>query len=448
MSLQPKPSTPGTREQKPILNLRRNGFIPANVINSFRILSGNTKVSVLFEPLWGLGFALYHFYLGLYLQTLGITGTQMGYLISIGSVASIVFSFFSGPITDVLGRKKTTLIFDLICWPCSILIYLFSGNFYLFALATIANSMTKITSVSWNLMVVEDATAEQQVAAYNLVHLINLSMGIFTPVAGVFVKYLGVVTGERLLMAFAAALMTAMILCRNHNYKETRIGQEILADHQSFNLKKIFDLDLYSRTLKRIKEKPQIGWVLAVAILFNSYIPIGAYTSLYYGPYLSETLSLDKSAISLLGGLNSLILLFMLMFIVPGIRDERRIPLLISGIFSQILSLFLFVIMPAGSFLLTALAVIVFAVGFALTRTYIDSLLAAVSGGRERAGIYAFSNTFISLFGALLGLLSGFLFSRKPSLIYVLSIFLLLLCAGILIIYELEERKTKASQKG
>ena len=105
-----------------------------HIIDSFKTLKGNTRVSVICEPLWGIPWVLYTFYLSLYMKELGITDTQLGYLISIGFAANIIFSMVGGLITDNLGRRKTTLIFDMIAWPGSILIYLLSNNFRMFAL--------------------------------------------------------------------------------------------------------------------------------------------------------------------------------------------------------------------------------------------------------------------------------------------------------------------------
>ena len=124
-----------------------------NIIQSFRMLKGNTRVSVMFEPLWGIPFVLFNFYLSLYMKELGITNREIGYLISLGFIAGIGFSLISGVIVDRLGRKKTTVIFDLISWPLAVVLYAISNSFWLFALATFTNSFVRIVSVSWNLYV-------------------------------------------------------------------------------------------------------------------------------------------------------------------------------------------------------------------------------------------------------------------------------------------------------
>ena len=131
------------------------------------------------------------------MKSQGITDKQIGFLISLGFVSAIIFSMLAGPITDALGRKKTTLIFDLIGWPCAILIYAFSHNFWMFALATIVNGAHRITAVSFNLMIIEDSSDQQRFAAFNLINIINISAGLLTPLAGIAVKLYGVAKAER-----------------------------------------------------------------------------------------------------------------------------------------------------------------------------------------------------------------------------------------------------------
>lgn len=128
------------------MNHRRNAN-SINIIQSFRMLKGNTRISVLFEPLWGIPFVLFNFYLSLYMKEVGITDKEIGYLISLGFIVGTVFALISGVITDRLGRKKTTIIFDFISWPLAIVLYAISNSFWMFALATFTNSIVRIVSI-------------------------------------------------------------------------------------------------------------------------------------------------------------------------------------------------------------------------------------------------------------------------------------------------------------
>ncbi len=415
----------------------------AHIIDSFKTLTGNSRVSVICEPLWGIPWVLYTFYLSLYMKERGITDTQLGYLISIGFIANIIFSMVGGLITDRLGRRKTTLIFDLISWPGSILIYLFSGSFEMFALAQVINGMSRITQVSWNLMVVEDAKIPEQVAAYNLINAINISVGIFTPLAGILVNQMSIINGEKILLTFAALSMTVMFLIRNHYYRETGIGQAILDERKAdrgqkpIERRKI-DLSLF----KTLKTKPMVIIALTISVLFNAYLPIGTFQSLYYAPFLTEVLKLDKSTISLLGGINALMMLLVFSFLTPRLSHERRFSHMTAGLIFQILALILFITIPPAKFGVTIIAVILFAIGFGVVKPFNDSLLAEVTQGKERAGVYALHNTAVSISSAGMGLASGHLYQSDPNLIYVISISILFIGIGLLIWLRLGQKKT------
>ncbi len=404
-----------------------------HIVHSFKTLKGNTRISVIFEPLWGIPYTLYTFYLSLYMKEQGITDTQLGYLISVGFIASIILSAFGGFFTDRLGRKKTTLIFDLISWPGSLLLYLISGNFWMFALAQIVNSFSKIVMVSWNLMLIEDAGSQERVAAYNLINAINISVGIFTPLAGILVGKLGIVNGEKVLLAFATLSMITMILSRHYYYRETRIGREILderKEHRQTPSRKEWRLDF--GLLPSLMKKPSVCIALTISVLFNAYIPIGTFQSLYYAPFLTEVLNLDKSAISILGGVSAAVMLLVFTFLTPRLPHLKRFNSMAIGMLFQIIALITFIIIPPGRFDLAVLCVFLFALGFGVAKPFIDSLLAEVSGGKERAGIYAIHNTAVSIFCAVLGFASGYLYEISPNLIYIISIGFLLICIGFL----------------
>ena len=416
---------------------------PVGIIRSFSMLKGNTRISIIFEPLWGIPYSLFSFYLSLYMKSQGITDEQIGFLISAGFVASIIFSIFGGMITNTLGRRKTTLIFDLLSWPLALFLYLISRSFWMFALAQIVNSLVKISAVSWNLMVVEDADAHQQIAAYNLINLINILVGIFTPLAGIMIRELGIESGERILLGFAVLSMSIMVFGRNHYYQETRVGQEILNDHKEPGDKKSLKPNL--TLFLFLKKKPVVVMVLCLSILFYAYIPIGTYLSLYYAPFLTEILKLDKSAIAILGGVNAAVMVMIFVFLTPLFSRWNRYCLMAAGAFIQILSLVLFITIPPHNFGLAIVSVVLFALGFGIAKPFIDSILAEVTEGKERAAIYAIYNTAVSVLSAGLGFASGYLYELNPALIYMISMGILVLCMGPLFWLNTAKRRAQSA---
>jgi MFS family permease len=416
----------------------------ANIFKAFKTLKGNTRISVIFEPMFGIPFALFNFYLSLYMKSQGISNKQIGYLIAINFIFSAVFSLFGGVISDHLGRKKATLIFDFISWPLALLLYAISNSFWMFAIGMFMTSFGKIVAVSWNLMVVEDADHKQRVAAYNMLNIINLSTGVITPIAGILVATIGISSAERIFLIFAAISMSTMILLRNHFYVETKVGQEILDSKVKFNIREIFKNGIYAGAIQAIFKRKEILLLLSVYVLFTVYAPIGTFFSLYYAPYMNEVLGIQKSALSILGGVNSAVMLIVFAFVIPVISRFNLVLNMIIGTIVQAAALFMLIVIPKNNFTITIFCVVTFAVGFSLFRAFNDSILAEVTDGKERAGIYSMLNTVISILSALAGLASGYLYAYNPRSIYVLSIGILLIsCIFLILFFIIAENNKK-----
>jgi MFS family permease len=406
-----------------------------NILDTFRILKGNTLVSVICEPMWAFPFALFNFYLSLYMKELGVTDRQLGYLISLGYMFSIFSSLFSGVIVDKLGRKRTALIFDFICWPLALLVYFISDRFALFALATFLNSFSKLVHVAWSLMVIEDADNEQRIAAYSVLNFINIISGLTVPLAGVLVGKFGVITAEKVFLAFGIVSISTMTVLRNYFYKETKIGQRIINERRKnpvpLNWKNIIPL----RAAVLLKGNVKAITAALVYILFYIYIPLGTVQSLYFAPYMTEFMNLDKSSISILGGVYSGVVLFALIFIIPAIARHNNARNIMYGLAIQAVSFLLLIMLPKGSLPATILYIGAYALGFGICRPFIDAMLAEATEGYERAGIYSLINTVACAATAVLGFISGSIYLLDPRFIYIISIAILAVCIILLAVH-------------
>src|SRR5665647_1828927 len=127
------------------------------LVNTLLGLRGNQRACVYTEPLWGIPFNLYAPYATLYMYAMGVTDVQIGLIVSLGMAFQVLFALVSGIITDKLGRKKTTFIFDIIAWSIPCLIWAVAQSFIYFAIAALINSMWRITMNSWTCLLVEDS---------------------------------------------------------------------------------------------------------------------------------------------------------------------------------------------------------------------------------------------------------------------------------------------------
>lgn len=412
-------------------------YLPTNnIFSSFRMLTGNTRITVLFQPLWGIPYMLFNFYLSLYMKAQGVTDQQLGYLISLSYVFGTFFSLISGSVVDRLGRKKATLIFDFISWPLTLTLYFLSNNFALFALAIFTSSFVKVVTVAWNLMVIEDANNEQRVSAYNLVSIINIAAGVIIPITGIMVKAHGVVAAERIFLAISVISMATMILVRHRLYKETSVGQRIIDERRKnplpFNFKNIIPIKAFAV----FKGNPKAVVAAMVYILFFLYIPLGTFNSLYFAPFMTEVLGLGESSISILGGAYSVVMLVVFIFVIPIISRRNNTRNMQVGLVIQALSLFLIIVIPKGSLISVVLSIGAYAIGFGIFRPFLDTMLAEVSEGNERASVYSLINTITCIITAMVGLISGTVYLLNPRIIYIISIVILAACTVLLSVYH------------
>ncbi len=156
---------------------------------------------------------------------LGLGDSQIGLIATIGMVFQVFMAIISGPITDKLGRKKTTFIFDLIFWSVPTLIWAFAQNFYFFLAAAIINSVMNITMNSWTCLLVEDARKDQLVSIWSWITVAMILSGLFAPLAGLLVDKLTLVPAVRIIYGFAFISMTLIFIILNKYCDETKQGK-------------------------------------------------------------------------------------------------------------------------------------------------------------------------------------------------------------------------------
>ena len=202
-------------------------------------LRGNPRACVYTEPLWGIPFNLYAPYATLYMYSLGVKDTQIGLIASVGMVLQILFSILGGVVTDKLGRRLTTLIFDLASWSGATLLWALSGKFEHFLIAAALNASMRIPMNSWTGLLAEDAKKEQIVQIYTLIYISGLGAAFFSPLSGILVNRYGIVPTVRVLYLFAFVLMTTKIIALYFLTTETEVGRTRMAETKGVSIFKL-----------------------------------------------------------------------------------------------------------------------------------------------------------------------------------------------------------------
>ena len=194
------------------------------LVSTLRGLRGNVRGVVFTEPLWGIPYNLYAPYVSVYMVALGLSDSQVGLIASLGMALQFLWTPFSGAITDKFGRKRTTLITDIIAWSIPCLIWAVAQDFRYFLAAAAINSLWRITHNSWGCLLVEGTNPHLLVEVYSLIYIAGLMAAFFSPLTAVLIDQFSLVPTMRFLYFLAFVMMTAKFLIMNAMVTETHEG--------------------------------------------------------------------------------------------------------------------------------------------------------------------------------------------------------------------------------
>lgn len=188
-------------------------------------LRGNGRACVYTEPMWGLSMMLVLPYASIFMLALGVHDQQIGLLATIAMLSQVVFGLLGGVITDKLGRRLTTAIFDFIAWSIPCLIWAIAANFWYFLVASVINGAWQVTQNSWDCLLVEDVERGEITKLYSLIKVAAEFSALFAPIAALLVWQFGLVPAVRILYLNAFIIMTAKIVILYRWSTETETGR-------------------------------------------------------------------------------------------------------------------------------------------------------------------------------------------------------------------------------
>lgn len=389
-------------------------------------LVGNAKYCILFHPMWAIPFNFYFFYLSMYMLASGVTQKQIGILVLLGSLFSLLFSFVAAPVVDAFGRKKSVLFFDLISSVLPPLIYLISANFLFSMIAVVFTNANKIMSVAYYLIMIEDASENETVRSFNYFNQIMIASGIITPLIGLLVSQYGLIYMERILLGISTLCMLILILWRNHYFEETVTGKIIMEKSKfSFTLEVLMKpyIDSYV-ILKNDKTK---RLVIFANILLYVYMLVGTNMSLYFVPVLYNVLQLDVLSTSIVGSAYYVGMLTAMILIVPRLYHSNIFRSSLLGVVINIAGFILMLLIPKNNIIFAVIAAFIMSLGYGVVKTYSEASLAISTNGDNRSGVYSFINGVSSLIGIFIGSLCSVLFSYSAQSIVIISILILVI---------------------
>jgi MFS family permease len=396
------------------------------LINPLSRITGNARFAVLTQIIWAIPFFLINSYASLYMINQGITEKQVGEIRSFTFAVMVVSSLFAGYIVDRFGRKRALILFDIITWVVPYAIYAFATQYWHFVLAGIFSGFMMVNGVAWSCILVETTEAQNRVAVFNMMEIINVVAGFFIPITGLLIKKFSFIPAMRGLYVFGFFFMILTVSLRAKFIQESPIGK-IKLQQTSKSLSKMF-LGLIHAPQYIIKNKALV-FLFAINLVFNFCLVIN---SLFFFPYLTKHLNFSNSFVSVFPFIGSFVALFMLLLIIP--RLNRGYSSLGVGIMLYIAGAF-FLISTSGnhSLIFVIVNVLLWAVARLLTNIVLQTETANAIDDPFRANVMGFYGIFSNLFMLPAGFLGGLMYEYKPvfpfyaiTFLYVIIFFLFL----------------------
>ncbi len=392
--------------------------MPENpLISTLKNLRGNTRACVYTEPLWGIPYNLFAPYASLYMLALGVTDSQIGMLTSVGLAFQVVFALLSGAITDKFGRKRTTLVSDLLSWSIPMMILSVSQNFNFFLAAAIIGSMWRISSTSWSCMLVEDADQSQLVHIYTWIEIAGYSAAFFTPIAGLLIGKFSLVPTVRGLYLFAFVMMTTKFLV--FNYFVTETGQGKVRMQETLYQPLFSLLRGYREVLLQVLRTPHTMLTVCIQLVMSIGMTIA---NTFWAILVTAKLHIADANIAYFSFFRSVAMLFFYFLIMPRISSLRFKRPLLLGFFGLMISQTLLISMPERNYLLLFLTILIDAWSIALINPFLGSMIALHVDPQERARIIAIISVVVITLTTPFGWIAGRLSQTNRVLPFVLNI--------------------------
>ena len=399
-----------------------------SLITTLRSLTGNPRGCVYTEPLWGIPFNLYAPYVSIYMLALGLSDTQIGTILSISWGFQIIMALVSGVITDKLGRRLTTLIFDILAWTIPALIAALAQNFWYFLAAGIINSLWRVVHNSWACLLVEDAEPHQLVDMYTWIYIGNQLVGFVAPLAGILIGIFSLVPTMRGLYTFGAVMFTLKAIITYRMTEETAQGKVRMQEtrHQSaLNV-----LSEYKGVLRTLLRTPQTLYTAGIMLVVTISTLI---SGSFWAIIVTEKLHIPAQNLALFPLLKSAIILSFFFVVMPRLNKMHyKLPLAI-GFLGFVASQLMLIAAPVGGYLFLIVSVVLEACSFAAVSPLTDQMVALTINPQERARILSILYVGIILLTSPFGWIAGTLSARNKDLPFILNI--ALFAAGAVLAY-------------
>ena len=398
-----------------------------NLFHTLLELRGNPRACLYTEPMWGLSMNLCLPYMSVYMLAFGLNDVQVGIISSVYMFSQMIFSFLAGAIVDKMGRRKSTAVFDFLSWSVPCLIWAVSQGFWFFVIAALFNGLMKVTTISWDCLLVEDAPKDKITHVYSWVMIAGNMSALFAPIASILVSKLTLIPAVRILFINAFIVMTAKIIILYIFSTETAVGKVKVEESKNRSWVELLN---YKGAIRKIFASRGTKFAIIISILVEIVAMLG---STFWQIIVSRRIGISDSMLPIFPMVKSLLSIVLFFTVINRINQAKLKKPLFAGFFTCIVAnLLLISITDAGvlGYILLFLSICFEALGSSVLSTLRESLVAIHADPQERSGIMAILQMTVMLVSVPFGYIGGVLSDISRVLPFVLGIGLLII--GIL----------------
>ena len=395
-------------------------------------LRGNPRAAVYTEPMWGLSMALVLPYASVYMLALGLHDEQIGLLATISLLSQVVFGLLSGVITDKLGRRTTTAVFDIVAWVVPCVVWAVAHNFWFFLVASLVNGTWQVTQNSWDCLLVEDADPRQITGIYSLVRVAADFSALFAPIAALLVSHYGLVPAVRILYVNAAVVMAIKIAVLYRWSTETTTGRVRMAQTRGRSMWSL--LAEYRGVLPIIARSRGTIFSLGIMAIVAAVTVV---TQTFWQVVVSQKLGVPDPLLPFFPMVRSVLTVLFFFTVIPRLTGRRHLKgALLWGFGVYLAGQALLVAIPGSpptgtTYALLGVTLVLDGFGAGILFMLSESLVALHVDRAERSRVMAVQRTCVMLVSAPFGWFGGWLSGMDRTWPFVLTSVLLL--GGVLV---------------
>lgn len=400
-----------------------------SLFTALRELKGNQRACVFAEPLWAIPYNLFTPFASMYMAAVGLNDAQIGLVASLGLLLQFIWGLLSGAIVDKYGRRKTMLVFGLVCWiiPCAL--WAGAQGYWYFLLAVFWNSMWRVTGNSFSCMMAEDGDPKTLVNTYAIINIMGMLAGLFAPIAGLCIDRFTLVPAMRVLYGLSLLLMAVKFLLQYRMSHESTVGLRRMEECKSISIVSL-SFSGWRAYCKVLLQKRILLCVIWMTLL-NSFSTV----QLTFWPlFVTSAFGVADSMVAVFTTVKTAVSLLTYLFIAPRIRLHMVRRPLLCGLFSQALGLLtLLICLPVSSRAVWAVffSAACDAFGLAMLGPLSESLMSVSLPSLERARMNSFIFAVILLVSTPAGWIAGQLSQSSRALPLALNLGILTAQAAV-----------------